>query len=58
MSAIFDAERMRKFAEEDKLIQFMIKNLGDDDETLEAIFNSEILDDTAMEIIYNKVKVK
>ena len=38
--------------------RFMIKNLGDDDETLEAIFNSEILDDTAMEIIYNKVKVK
>lgn len=54
----FDPEVMRELAKTDRLISFQMKTLGDDDRGLEAIYNSEILDDSLYEELYQQAAFK
>lgn len=53
---VFDAEKMRRFAEKDVLLRFVINDLkkrGHDEESaLQATFYGYVVEDFAMEKIY------
>lgn len=53
---LFNSEKMLKLKEEDSAIRFMIDNLiergNTESDALEVTFNSQVLDDSAMERAY------
>lgn len=51
----FNLEKMKLLVEEDALLKFMVKNLGNDDRAYKVIFNSEVLDDSVMEERYKSI---
>ncbi|PGT83249.1 hypothetical protein [Bacillus sp. AFS040349] len=55
----FDLEKMKRLAEKDKLIQFVVndllKKLEDEVVTYQVVFNSYVLDDSTMEDFYSNL---
>lgn len=52
MEVLFNAQQMRKLMKKDLLVKRMVEHFGNDEEALRIVFNSEVLNDAAMEEAY------